>query len=38
MFFLPEWYDYLTTHGGEEIVRQYHPEAFQESASLEDFI
>lgn len=32
-----EWYDWLTGEGGEEMVRQYHPEAFAQAGSLEDF-
>ena len=31
-----EWYDWLSMKGGEDMVRQYHPEAFQ-AGSLEDF-
>jgi len=31
-----EWYDWLTLNGGEEMTRQYHPEAFV-TGSLEDF-
>ena len=38
MFFLPEWYDYLTIHGSEDMVRQYHPEAFEKTSSLEAFL
>lgn len=30
-----EWYDWLTEKGGEQMVMQYHPEAF--SGSLEEF-
>jgi hypothetical protein len=32
-----EWYDWLTAEGGEAMVRQYHPEAFEVASSLEDF-
>jgi hypothetical protein len=32
-----EWYDYLTNKGGESMLREYHPEAFKEVATLEDF-
>jgi len=32
-----EWYDWLTVEGGESMVRQYHPEAFEVAGSLEDF-
>jgi hypothetical protein len=32
-----EWYDYLEMKLGREAVVEYHPEAFQESGSLEDF-
>lgn len=32
-----EWYDYLSNHGSEEMLRKYHPEAFEEKVSLEDF-
>lgn len=37
MFTSDEWYNYCNEHGGEEMLKQYHPEAFQENASLEDF-
>lgn len=37
MFEQQEWYDYLTVNGGEEMTRQYHPEAFEEKTSLEAF-
>ena len=32
-----EWYDHLEKHMGKETVMKYHPEAFQEAGSLEDF-
>ena len=32
-----EWYDYLEMKMGEDTVKQYHPEAFEKQASLEDF-
>jgi hypothetical protein len=32
-----EWYEYLRENGGQAMVDQYHPEAFQETATLEDF-
>jgi hypothetical protein len=32
-----EWYDYLEAKGGKEMVEQYHPEAYEVKASLEDF-
>ena len=32
-----EWFDYLTDHGGEDMLRKYHPEAFESAGSLEDF-
>lgn len=32
-----EWYDYLESKGGREMVEEYHPEAYEEKASLEDF-
>lgn len=33
-----EWYNHLEKHMGKEAVIEYHPEAFQEVGSLEDFI
>jgi hypothetical protein len=30
-----EWYDYLESHLGEEVVRKYHPDAFK--STLENF-
>ena len=33
-----EWYDYLEMKGGKEMVQEYHPEAYEEKASLEDFL
>lgn len=32
-----EWYTYLKENGGEEMLREYHPGAFEEKVSLEDF-
>ena len=32
-----EWYDWLTVEGGEAMVRQYHPKAFDVAGSLDDF-
>jgi len=32
-----EWYDYLTSHGGEDMLKQYHPEALEVKSSLEAF-
>lgn len=32
-----EWFDYVRTNGGEEMLKEYHPEALVEKASLEDF-
>lgn len=32
-----EWFDYLESKGGREMVLEYHPEALEEKASLEDF-
>lgn len=32
-----EWYEYLRVNGGQAMIDQYHPEAFQETATLEDF-
>ena len=32
-----EWYDWLTEKGGEDMVREYHPEAFKVESTLEDF-
>ena len=37
MWYEQEWFDYLTQHGGEEMTREYHPDAFKVEASLEDF-
>ena len=33
-----EWYDYLEMKGGKEMVQEYHPEAYEVKASLEDFL
>jgi hypothetical protein len=32
-----EWFDYLKNEGGEDMLREYHPEAFKVAATLEDF-
>ena len=32
-----EWYQYLETKMGKETVMKYHPEAYQEAGTLEDF-
>jgi hypothetical protein len=32
-----EWFEYCRTNGGQEMIDTYHPEAFTEEASLEDF-
>jgi hypothetical protein len=32
-----EWYDHLEKNMGKEAVMQYHPEAFQEAGSLDEF-
>ena len=32
-----EWYDWLAEKGGEDMVKKYHPEAFNQVGSLEDF-
>jgi|TARA_R110000823_G_scaffold78546_5_gene178965 hypothetical protein len=32
-----EWYSYLETHGGRQMVADYHPEALQQKTSLESF-
>lgn len=32
-----EWYDYLRTNGGEEMLSEYHPEAVEEKSTLEGF-
>ena len=37
MWTTQEWYDYLRQQGGDEMLREYHPEAFNETATLEDF-
>jgi hypothetical protein len=31
-----EWYNYLKANGGDEMVRKYHPEAFETVATLDD--
>lgn len=31
-----EWYDYLESHGGREMVEKYHPEAYKKESTLED--
>jgi hypothetical protein len=37
MWFEKEWYDYLENNMGKEVVAKYHPEAGNQSGSLEDF-
>ena len=32
-----EWYEYLESKGGKEMVVKYHPEAYQVEGSLEEF-
>jgi hypothetical protein len=32
-----EWYDYLADRGGEDMLKQYHPEARQQVSTLDDF-
>ena len=32
-----EWYDYLESNMGREVVEQYHPEAYETKSSLEGF-
>ena len=32
-----EWYSYLETHGGRQMVADYHPEALQQKTTLESF-
>jgi len=32
-----EWYDYCRTHGGEEMLNKYHPEATAVKSTLEEF-
>lgn len=32
-----EWYDYLREHGGEEMVKMYHPESYIIPTTLEEF-
>ena len=32
-----EWYDYLRNEMGEEVLKQYHPEALEQKATLESF-
>lgn len=31
-----EWYDYLETHGGRDMVLKYHPKAYEQISTLED--
>ncbi len=38
MWFDKEWYDHLERNMGKETVMKYHPEAFEEVGSLEDFL
>lgn len=37
MWTTQEWYNYLEEKGGKEMVEEYHPEAYEVKASLEDF-
>lgn len=37
MWTTQEWYDYLTEHGGEDMLKEYHPEALETKSSLEAF-
>lgn len=37
MWSTQEWYDYLEANGGEDMVREYHPEAYEKASSLEGF-
>lgn len=37
MWFEKEWYNWLTEKGGAEMTAQYHPEAYEQKASLEEF-
>jgi len=37
MWFEREWYDYLEHNMGKEALKEYHPEAGNQSGSLEDF-
>jgi len=37
MWFEQEWYDYLESKMGREVVEQYHPEAYEVKSSLEGF-
>lgn len=37
MFEEKEWYNYLKKRGGTDMLNQYHPNAFEEKVSLEDF-
>lgn len=32
-----EWFEYCRANGGQEMVDEYHPDAFKEAATLEDF-
>jgi len=37
MWATDEWFDYIRTNGSEEMLQEYHPEAFNEITSLESF-
>jgi hypothetical protein len=37
MWYEQEWYDYLTSKMGQDILEQYHPEAVEVKSSLESF-
>jgi hypothetical protein len=32
-----EWYEYIRVNGSEEMLQEYHPEAHNETSSLESF-
>jgi hypothetical protein len=32
-----EWYEYLESKGGKSMVMEYHPEAYQQAGTLEEF-
>lgn len=32
-----EWYNWLESNGGKEMVQEYHPEAYEKASRLEDF-
>ena len=37
MWSTQEWYDYLESHGGKDMVQEYHPEAYSTKSTLEGF-